>query len=240
MGPTSGPAACPANISGGDIMKITYYGHSCFLFDDGFFRVLTDPYLSGNPLSDVRADEVSTDFILVSHAHGDHLGDTVDIAGYTGATVISTVELCGQILNPQGIKNMAGNIGGSLKTPFGSIKYVNAVHGSGVPGGLACGFVVEMGGKKIYFAGDTALSADMALLKDEGIDVALLPIGDYYTMGPSDAKRAAQMISPAVTIPMHYNTFPAIKQDPEKFADSLREAGLSCIILSPGETFDYD
>lgn len=220
-------------------MKITYYGHSCFLFDDGSFRVLTDPYLSGNPLSTVKADDVSTDFILVSHAHGDHLGDTVDIVGFTGAAVISTVELCGQLLQPAGIECIAGNIGGRLKTPFGSVKYVNAVHGSGLPGGLACGFIVEMGGKKIYFAGDTALCADMALLKNEGIDVALLPIGDYYTMGPEDAKRAAEMICPALTIPMHYNTFPVIRQDAEKFAESLRAAGRPCRVLAIGETLNY-
>lgn len=220
-------------------MKITYYGHSCFMFDDGKCRVLTDPYISGNPLTRISVDDVSTDYILVSHAHGDHLGDTVDIAGFTGATVISTVELCGQLIQPEGIKNMAGNIGGSLKTPFGSVKYVNAIHGSGIPGGLACGFVVEMGGKKIYFAGDTALTADMALLKDEGIDIALLPIGDYYTMGPADAKRAAEMICPELTIPMHYNTFPVIRQDPDAFAESLREEGLACRVLEIGETLNY-
>lgn len=222
------------------MMKITFYGHSCFLFDDGQYRVLTDPYLSGNPLAPIGADEVSTDFILVSHAHGDHIGDTVDIAGFTGATVISTVELCGQLLSPEGVRTIAGNIGGKVKVPFGSVKYVSAIHGSGIPGGLACGFVIEIGGKKIYFAGDTALTSDMALLRDEGIDIALLPIGDYYTMGPEDAKRAALMINPVLTVPMHYNTFPVIRQDPDAFAEGLREEELACRVLSPGETLKYD
>lgn len=221
-------------------MKITYYGHSCFLFDDGKYRVLTDPFLSGNPLAPVKPSEVSTDFILVSHAHGDHLGDTVEIAKASGAVVISTVELCSGIISPEGIENMAGNIGGKIRTAFGSVKYVNAIHGSGISGGFACGFVIEMGGKRIYFAGDTVLTADMALLKEDGIDAALLPIGDFYTMGPEDAKKAARMTGAKLTIPMHYNTFPAIRQDPGKFADSLKAEGLCCRVLSIGETLDYD
>ena len=120
--------------------------------------------------------------------------------------------------------------------PFGSAKFFQAIHGSGVPGCLTCGFIFEMGGRKIYHAGDTALMSDMALLADEEIDVALLPIGDVFTMGPADALRAVQMIRPKLVIPMHYNTFPPITQDAEAFAASVREAGFQAKVLQPGES----
>ena len=120
--------------------------------------------------------------------------------------------------------------------PFGSAKFFQAIHGSGVPGCLTCGFIFEMGGRKIYHAGDTALMSDMALLADEEIDVALLPIGDVFTMGPEDALRAVKMIRPKLVVPMHYNTFPPIAQDPEAFAASVRAAGFQAQVLRPGES----
>lgn len=217
-------------------MELTFLGHACFLLDDGTHKVLIDPHLSGNPLSAAKADEIEADFICVTHGHGDHIGDSVEIAKRTGAKVFCTVDLAGAVYKPAGIKVTGGNLGGTAPMPFGSVKIFPAIHGSGVAGGLACGFVIEMGGKKIYHAGDTALMADMALLEEESIDVALLPIGDFYTMGPKDALRAVKMIRPGLTIPMHYNTFPAIRQDPHAFAASVNEIGFAAKVLNPGDS----
>ena len=217
-------------------MQLTFLGHACFLLDDGTHKVLIDPHLSGNPLAAAKADQVEADFICVTHGHGDHIGDSVEIAKRTGATVFCTVDLAGAVYKPAGVKAMGGNLGGTAPMPFGSVKIFPAIHGSGVAGGLACGFVIEMDGKKIYHAGDTALMADMALLEEEGIDVALLPIGDFYTMGPKDALRAVKMIRPGLTVPMHYNTFPAIRQDPAVFADSVAAAGFAAKVLDPGDS----
>lgn len=219
-------------------MKITFLGHACFLLDDGTTKVLTDPFLTGNGLAAVSADEVEADFILVSHGHDDHVGDTEAIAKRTGARVICPIELGGALFGPKGVEFLPGNIGGTAKLPFGSVKMVPAIHGSGVPGALACGFVVKMDGKTIYFAGDTALTMDMMLLKDEKPDVALLPIGDVFTMGPDDAVRAVKMIEPALTIPMHYNTFPLIVQEPAGFAAEVEKAGFACKVLNPGESVE--
>ena len=134
----------------------------------------------------------------------------------------------------------AGNIGGTISFPFGTAKYFQAIHGSGAPGAVSCGFVFEIGGKKIYHAGDTALMLDMQLLADEDIDVALLPIGDFYTMGPKDALRAAKMIQANMVIPMHYNTFPQIRQDPDLFVKALKENGLNGTVLNPGDHLEIE
>lgn len=219
-------------------MKIRFLGHASFLMDDGKCRLLTDPYLSGNPDAAMRPDEVETDFIFVSHGHGDHVGDTEPIAKRCGAVILSNVDLLRPLFEGKGLKTMGGNFGGRIELPFGSIKIVSAMHGSGVAGALACGAVIEMGGKKIYFAGDTALMADMMLLKDEEIDLALLPIGDFYTMGPEDAVRACRLICPKLVVPMHFNTFPPISQDPERFRSMCREAGFDCRVLAIGEEME--
>lgn len=219
-------------------MKITFLGHACFLMEDGTTKILTDPFLTGNSQAAARADEVEADFILVSHGHDDHVGDTISITKRIGAKVICPIELGSALFAPKGVEFLPGNIGGTAKLPFGSVKMVTAIHGSGVPGALACGFVVKMGGKAIYFAGDTALSMDMMLLKDERPDVALLPIGDVFTMGPDDAVRAVKMIEPALTIPMHYNTFSAIVQEGGEFAAKVESAGFACKVLKPGECME--
>ena len=178
---------------------------------------------------------MEADFIFVTHGHGDHAGDAVDIAKRTGATVCCTVDLAEGVFGPAGVKVQVGNLGGTIPMPFGSAKFFQAIHGSGVAGCLSCGFIFEMGGKKIYHAGDTALMSDMALLAEEDIDVALLPIGDVFTMGPADALRAVKMIRPKLVVPMHYNTFPPIQQDPDAFAASVQAAGFAAKVLSPGE-----
>lgn len=217
-------------------MKLTFLGHACFLLDDGRYKVLTDPYLTGNPLAAVQADSVEADYICVTHGHSDHTGDTETIARRTGAKICCPVELGSAVFASQGLETMPANLGGTCKLPFGSVKLVPALHGSGVAGSLACGFLFEMGGKKIYHAGDTALISDMALLEEEHVDVALLPIGDVYTMGPADALRAVKMIRPKLVIPMHYNTFPLIVQDPNAFADAVSGAGFQATVLQPGES----
>lgn len=216
-------------------MKITFLGHACFLLEDSSTKILTDPFLTGNAQAAVSADEVEADFILVSHGHDDHVGDAEAIAKRTGAKVICPIELGSALFAPEGVEFLPGNIGGTTRLPFGSVKMVPAIHGSGVPGALACGFVVKMGGKTVYFAGDTALTMDMMLLKEEKLDAALLPIGDVFTMGPDDAVRAVKMMEPALTIPMHFNTFPLVVQQPAEFAAKVEQAGFACKVLNPGE-----
>jgi len=211
-------------------LEVRYLGHSCFLLDDGKYKLLTDPYLSGNDLAAVSADEVSADFILVSHEHHDHVGDSVRIAKNCASEICCPADLKG-LFESKHLKVTAGNIGGRVKMPFGAIKYFQAQHGC-----IACGFVIDFGGRRVYFAGDTALMSDMALLADEGIDLALLPIGDYYTMGPEDALRAVRLIKPRLTVPMHFDTFPRIAQDADTFAESVNKAGFEAKHLRIGES----
>lgn len=217
-------------------VRITYLGHACFdLFCDGC-HVLTDPFLTGNSLAAASANDVKADYILVSHYHGDHVGDTFAIARRTGAVVVTVAEAA-DMMEREGVTRFeAGNIGGRIPTAFGSVKLVPAIHGSGLPGALACGFVIEMGGRRIYHAGDTALYSDMKLIASVPLDVALLPIGDYYTMGPEDAAVAAGWLNAEVTVPMHYNTFPAIRRDPGVFAHLCAPGRVN--VLAPGEGFD--
>ena len=220
-------------------MRIEYLGHACFLLEHAGVKLLIDPFMTGNQLAAKTADEVEADYIFVNHGHGDHLGDTYAIAKSTGATVYAVVEFAEGPMAKEGIKTAMGNIGGRQKTPFGSVKVFPAAHGSGVPGALACGYVLEIGGKKVYHAGDTGLIAEMGFLADEKIDVALLPIGDFFTMGPEDAVKAAEMIAPEYVIPMHYNTFPVIKQDPEEFKKAVEEKGICKVkVLNPGQTLE--
>lgn len=219
-------------------MKINFIGHACFLIEDSGYSLLIDPFIKGNPTASVKPEDLKPTHILVSHAHGDHLGDAVEIAKNTKAKIYTTNELGGQ-LSEEGVETVAGHIGGKAKTEFGSIKYFQAFHGSGIAGGFACGFIIDIGGKKIYHAGDTGLTKDMELLKREDIYLAMLPIGDFYTMGPEDALEAVKMINPKHVIPMHYNTFPPIEQDPEAFVKSvMEETPAKAIVLKPGESVE--
>lgn len=219
-------------------MTITYLGHACFLFEVGETKILTDPFLDGNPNAPCSSGAVSADYIFVSHGHRDHVGDAAKIAKRCGSVIVSTADLAPALFPDKKYKTLSGNLGGWAELPFGRVKFVSALHSSGVPGALACGFVFDMGGKRIYFAGDTALTCDMALLKDEAIDLALLPIGDFYTMGPADAIRAAKLIEPKQVVPMHYDSFSAIRQDADKFAADCTAAGFPCTALGVGKSME--
>lgn len=221
--------------------QITFWGHSCFLLsENGKETILLDPFISENPLSPVNVEEVKADYILLSHAHWDHLGDAYDLAGKNGATIISTSEIAKQAIK-DGFKAHAQHLGGRHKFPFGSVKLTLALHGSGIAGGHACGFVVDYYGKKIYFAGDTGLFSDMKLIGElDSLDVALLPIGDNFTMGLDDAVIAASFMQAKVVIPYHYNTWPLIEADPKEFKTKVEDkTGSCCIILDPGSSYSF-
>lgn len=220
-------------------MLIEYLGHSAFLVTHDKYSLLFDPFLSGNSLAAKKPEELNPTHILVSHGHSDHIGDTVEIAKKNNSIVYSTFEIT-EMVSKEGIKVQSGNIGGKISTEFGSVKYFRAIHSSGVPGGIACSFIVEIGDNKIFFAGDTALFYDMKLLEAEKIDLALLPIGSVFTMGIDDAVKAVEFISPKTVIPMHYNTFPAIKQDPYEFKKMVeKDLNTKVIVLDPGQSVNY-
>jgi L-ascorbate metabolism protein UlaG (beta-lactamase superfamily) len=223
------------------VVELTYHSHSCFTITVGDTKLLIDPFLSGNELADVSAGEVEADYILVSHGHGDHVGDTVSIAQRTGAMTISNFEIYGW-LQGQGVESGHPlHIGGGFDFPFGRVKLTIAHHGSALPdgsyGGNPAGFLLTLQGKKIYHACDTGLFYDMKLIGEEGLDVAILPIGDNFTMGPDDALRAVKLLEPKVVIPIHYDTFEVIQQDPRSFAARVEaETPAKCIVLKPGES----
>ena len=227
-------------------MKFTYYGHSAFGISDGTTTVLVDPWFTGNPTNTTDVNTIDATTILLTHAHGDHVGDTVGIATRTGAKVITTPEIA-HWLGEQGVENLGpGNFGGTVAFEGGSAKFVPAWHTSGyqtpnglVAEGIPAGFVVRYAGKTIYFAGDTGLFLDMQLIGEEGLDIAVLPIGDNYTMGPTDAVKAAKFLKAGTIIPAHYNTFPLIAQDPEAFKSAVEsETEASVIVIAPGDSVE--
>lgn len=228
-------------------MRLTWFGHSAFQLDDGEHSVLIDPFLTGNPVANVDPGSLSPDTILLTHAHNDHVGDTVDIARRTGATVIATHEIA-TWLGQQGIENAVGaNFGGTVPFPGGSAKLTPAWHtssyllddGTWAAPGLPAGFVIRFGGQTTYAAGDTAVFLDMQLIAEEQLDVAILPIGDHFTMGPDDALRAITMLRPGVVVPCHYNTFPPIQQDAEQFKRRVEaETATRVVVVTPGDTVD--
>jgi L-ascorbate metabolism protein UlaG (beta-lactamase superfamily) len=223
------------------LVKLTFFGHACFQLSNGNTSILFDPFLTDNPFQIIKPADVKADYVLVSHGHFDHLGDAVSIAKANDATVISTAEiarLCGE----QGCKSHAMHLGGKREFDFGYVRLTLAFHGSGVPGGHACGFAVKFFDKTVYFAGDTALFGDMALIgRLEQIDWALLPIGNNFTMGPDDAVEAVDMLKPKHVIPMHYNTWPVIEQDPQQFKNKVESRlNIPVKIVKPGETINLD
>lgn len=226
--------------------RLTWHGHSCFTLETGDgTRIMIDPWLDENPAADIRAADVDKlDYILVSHGHSDHFADCIPLAKRTGATVISTFELV-SFCQQEGVRNGHGmNIGGAYLFPFGRVKLTPAVHTGSIAGDKegafttdCCGFLISLdGGPSIYHAGDTALITDMQLLQGR-VDLAILPIGDNFTMGPEDAARAVEMIQPETVIPMHYNTFEVISQNPESFREMVGEAA-RVEILEPGGSYE--
>lgn len=224
-------------------MEITYIGHSAFMIEGGGIKALIDPFINGNPNNNMNAEDLKgITHIFVTHGHGDHLGDTIDIAKNNNATVICNFEI-GHYLDVKEISVHTMHIGGRTNFEFGKVKMTPALHGSGIyngdhfiSGGNPCGFVIELDGRKIYHAGDTGLTMDMKLLEDEKIDVALLPIGGNFTMDIDDAVKAVDFIKPKIVIPMHYNTFPLIKADPYEFKDKVNNANVK--IMSILETIE--
>lgn len=221
-------------------MKIQFLGHSCFYMEEGNFKALIDPFLTNNPkCSATPSDFNDLTHIFVTHGHGDHLGDTIEIAKRTNATVITNYEIS-LYLGKEGITAHPMHIGGRTKFDFGTVKMTPALHGSGIEtenglvyGGNPCGFVIEANGKKVYHAGDTGLTMDMQLLEVEQIDIALLPIGGNFTMDMEDAARAVGFIKPKKVVPMHYDTFPVIEADPNIFKEKVQNTEV--LILNPNE-----
>jgi L-ascorbate metabolism protein UlaG (beta-lactamase superfamily) len=225
-------------------VELTWLGHATWLLKTGQHAILVDPFLDDSPTAPVKADQVPADFILVSHGHADHVADCVKIAKRTGAVVISNFEIC-QWLAQQGVQNtVAHNLGGGSTQPFGRVQLTLAHHSSQLPdgayGGNPSGFLLSLNEQdtNVYFACDTALFYDMKLIASAGIDVAVVPIGDLFTMGPDDAVEAIKLLQPAHAIPSHFNTWPPIEQDPQAWAARVRkETRSEPHVLKPGETF---
>jgi len=223
-------------------VEITWLGHNCWSIKHGDHWLLIDPFLNDSPTAPVKAADVSPTFILVSHGHGDHVGDTVEIAKRTGATVISNYEIC-TWLTGQGIeKTIGGNLGGWSTHAWGSVQSTLAFHSSQLPdgsyGGNPGGFLIKIDGKKLYFACDTALFSDMQLIGAAGLDLAVVPIGDLFTMGPDDAVQAVKWLKPKQALPCHYSTWPPIAQNPDQWSARVAtETTSTPVVLQPGETW---
>src|SRR3954469_7273928 len=223
-------------------MDIRFLGHSCFEISGDGVTILVDPFLTGNPKAAVSAGDVNPDVILLTHGHGDHYGDTVDIAKRTGATVVAIVEIANE-LTGQGLQDVRDpNIGGTVTFDWGWVKLTPAWHTSMTPNGTVstpAGLLINIGGTVVYHLGDTALFSDLQLVARRGdqVDVALVPIGGHYTMDRYDAVTAVEFVNPKTVIPCHYDTFPPIETDAEAFKSDVEGGtGASVLILQPGET----
>jgi L-ascorbate metabolism protein UlaG (beta-lactamase superfamily) len=221
-------------------MELRFLGHSAFELRDGETTVLVDPFLTGNPRAAASADEVEATTILLTHGHADHLGDTVAIAKRTGALVVAIPELANEI-GAEGVEVRDPNLGGTVRLDWGSVKLVPAWHTAVTPSGTPhtpAGLVIELGGKTIYHVGDTCLFSDLALVgRGRTLDVALVPIGDHYTMDRHDAVEAVKLIGASTVVPVHYDTFPPIETDAQAFKAAVEaETDSKVVVLAPGET----
>ncbi len=227
-------------------MKLTYFGHSAFQIETAGTTILVDPFISGNKHTEgvVEPGDLDPDVIMLTHAHGDHWGDTPAIAKRTGAQVVGTFEIANYIGEKHDHENVQPlNTGGSWSFDWGNVKLTHARHSSSFPdgtyGGSAHGFMFEIEGKTIYDLGDTSLFAEMEWVgADYDVDLALIPVGDCFTMGPRDAVRAAKMIQPNLSIPIHYNTFPYVEIDVGEWERLMEEAGFEPSVLAAGETLE--
>lgn len=226
---------------------LRFLGHSACEIVEGETRLLIDPFLTGNPLAAARAEDLQATAILVSHAHNDHMGDALSIARRTGATVVGIYEVASWF-QKQGVEAHGMSIGGGHEFPWGWVKLTPAWHGSTyadeqgnfITLGTPAGFLLRLGDRMLYHAGDTGLFGDMALIGRRDIDLALLPIGDNFTMGPEDALEAVRLLNPERVVPIHYNTFPVIQQDADAWSRQVQaETTTHCTVLQPGETLTY-
>ena len=223
-------------------IKVRWLGHNCWSIITGGKTLLVDPFLNDSPTAPVKADGVAADYILVSHGHFDHVSDAAAIANRTGATVVANFEIC-QWLGKQGVKKTQPmNLGGAIDLDVGRVKLTVALHSSELPdgggGGSAGGFLLTLPEGKLYFACDTALFSDMKLIGAVGLDLAVVPIGDRFTMGPDDSIAAIKLLEPRKVAPAHYNTWPPIAQDAEAWAARVRaETKAEPVVLKPGDTF---
>jgi len=224
------------------MIKLTYHGHSVFEIKTEEHSLIIDPFFNGNSHAKIKPSDVKADYIILTHAHGDHLGDTFEIAKNNDATVIAVNELANYV-SENGCKAHNMHIGGGHNFPFGRVKFTIAHHGSSSPDGRymgePSGVVISINGKNIYHAGDTGLFLDMKLIGEiNPLDAALLPIGDNFTMGIDDAVKAVEFLNPKLAVPMHYNTFGVIEADPQEFKRKVESIGKKCTIIPFGESIE--
>jgi L-ascorbate metabolism protein UlaG (beta-lactamase superfamily) len=224
-------------------MKLKYFSHSSFqVTSNSGIKLLIDPFLDGNPTSPAKAADVDAEYIILTHAHGDHIGDSFSIAKRCGSSFICVNELA-DYCKSKGFEAHNMHIGGGYDFEFGRVKFTIAHHGSMTPensyAGEPAGVIISIDGKNIYHTGDTGLFYDMKLIGEmTPIDYMLLPIGDNFTMGITDAVKAVELTAPKVAIPMHYNTFPVIEVDPNEFKTKAETKGIKCIVMEYGEEID--
>lgn len=218
--------------------KFHFINHACFTIENNGKTAIFDPFLEGNP-EGLKAENIKTDYVFISHAHFDHIADAFAIAKKNNATIITTAEIA-NLAGEKGCNAHAMHLGGTFQFPFGKVRIAMAFHGSGIAGGHACGFVVDFYGTKLYYAGDTALFSDMQLLqRQDAFDYAVLPIGGNFTMDPKDATIAAEFLQAKYVIPVHYNTWPPITQDVNAYKKDVEQNTKSqVLIVKPGETIE--
>ncbi len=223
-------------------VSVTWHGHSTFTIDVNGTKIVVDPYFDDNPSAKIKAADVEADVILLTHGHGDHIADALPIAKRTGAKLIANFEIVGWI-SGQGHENChPQHLGGGFQHDFGHVKMTPALHGSGLPdgsyGGMPGGFLLTLEGKRIYISGDTALFSDMALIGADGLDLAILCIGDNFTMGPDDALLSLEYLNTKTVIPCHYNTWPLIAVDVEAWAEKVKaNTAVLPVILNVEESY---
>lgn len=222
------------------MLELTYLGHSSFLVGDGTHLVAIDPFVTGNPNAPMKRADIKVQYVVLTHAHGDHLGDGIEIAKANSATVIAVNELANYAAD-KGVKAHNMHIGGCHDFPFGRVKFTIAHHGSASPDGRymgePAGVLVTMGGKTVYHCGDTGLFLDMKLIGElDAIDCMLVPIGGNFTMNINDAVKAVEFVQPKLAVPIHYNTFPVINADPNVFKNKVNALGIDCEVMRFGGT----